>query len=119
MRQIIILLVIRFWFLLPFVLYGCASPEVLIPKSGVVPIGVDLSGQWKIYPRSILKQHNIEFHKHMWNKGTGPFKKYKINKVPTILLIQGEEVILSTRGYKSKEQIKKLINTKIKGQNNE
>ena len=60
MRQIIILLVMRFWFLLPCVLYGCASPEVLIPKSGVVPIGVDLSGQWKIYPRSILKQHNID-----------------------------------------------------------
>ena len=66
-----------------------------------------------------LKQHNIEFHKHMWNKRTDPFKKYKINKVPTILLIQGEEVILSTRGYKSKEQVKKLIQTKIKGQNNE
>jgi len=60
MRQIIILFVIRFWLLLPLVFYGCASPEVLIPKSGIAPTGVDLSGQWKIYPRSMLKQHHID-----------------------------------------------------------
>lgn len=66
-----------------------------------------------------LKQHNIEFHKHMWRKGTDPFKKYKIKKVPYFLLIKGDDIILSARGYKSKEQVTKLIQTKIKGQNNE
>lgn len=29
-------------------LLGCASREVLIPKSPVVPAGVDLSGQWQL-----------------------------------------------------------------------
>jgi hypothetical protein len=59
-RQTTILLIMRFWLLLPLLLYGCASPEVLIPKSGIAPTGVDLSGQWKIYPRSMLKQHHID-----------------------------------------------------------
>ena len=59
MRQAAILRVMRFWFLLPFVLYGCASPEVLVPKSGIAPTGVDLSGQWEIHPRSMLKQRHI------------------------------------------------------------
>jgi hypothetical protein len=31
-----------------------------MPKSGIVPTGVDLSGQWTIDPRSMLKQHHID-----------------------------------------------------------
>ncbi len=50
---------IRLWFLLPFVLYGCASPEVLIPKGTAAPAGVDFSGQWKIRPESMLDQRRI------------------------------------------------------------
>ncbi len=59
MRQTSIIRVIRLWFLLPFVLYGCASPEVLIPKGTAAPAGVDFSGQWKILPESTLGQRRI------------------------------------------------------------
>ncbi len=59
MRQKTIIRVIRLWFLLPFVLYGCASPEVLLPKGSAAPAGVDFSGQWKIRPESMLDQHRL------------------------------------------------------------
>jgi len=58
-RQTTIMRVIRLCFLLPLVLYGCASPEVLIPKSAAVPAGVDFSGQWKLRPESTLDQRRI------------------------------------------------------------
>ncbi|MFQ6004225.1 MAG: hypothetical protein ACE5OQ_01870 [Woeseia sp.] len=44
--------------LLPL-LYACAAPEGLIPKSAAVPAGVDLSGQWKIRPESLRGQPRI------------------------------------------------------------
>jgi len=65
--------------------------------------------------RLFLEENNVEFHKHMWKKGADVFKKYNIKLVPAILLIAGEDVILSTQGYKTKKQVKKLINTKIRG----
>jgi hypothetical protein len=34
--------------LLLCLLYACAAREILIPKSGVVPAGVDLSGTWRL-----------------------------------------------------------------------
>ncbi len=31
-------------------LYGCSAPELLPSRDGTVPIGVDLSGNWKLRP---------------------------------------------------------------------
>jgi len=62
-----------------------------------------------------LEENNVKFYKHMWTKGADAFKTYKIKLVPAILLVDRESVILHTQGYKTKEQVKKLINTKIKG----
>lgn len=62
-----------------------------------------------------LEENSVKFYKHMWKKGDDTFKKYNIKLVPAILLVDGEDVILFTQGYKTKEQVKKLINTKIKG----
>ncbi|MFQ5548638.1 MAG: hypothetical protein ACE5FV_10120 [Woeseia sp.] len=50
----------RLWLVLPLLLYACAAPEVLIPKSAAVPAGVDLSGQWKIRPESLKGQPRID-----------------------------------------------------------
>ncbi len=59
MRQMTIMRVIRLLFLMLFVLYGCASPEVLMPKGATAPAGVDFSGQWKLRPESALDQRRI------------------------------------------------------------
>jgi hypothetical protein len=58
-RQTTIIRVIRLWFLTLLVLYGCATPEVLMPKSATAPAGVDFSGKWKIRPESTLDQGRI------------------------------------------------------------
>lgn len=55
----IIIRLIRLWVLLPLLLLGCGTPEVLLPKSIAVPAGVDLSGQWKIRPESTLDRRRI------------------------------------------------------------
>ena len=36
------------FFLIACLLYACAAREVLTPKSGVAPAGVDLSGTWRL-----------------------------------------------------------------------
>ena len=41
------------------VLYGCAAPEVLMPKGASAPAGVDFSGRWKIRPESTHDQRRI------------------------------------------------------------
>ena len=42
-----------------FVLYGCATPEVLMPKGASAPAGVDFSGRWKIRPQLAHDQRRI------------------------------------------------------------
>ena len=42
------------------VLAGCASREVLVPKSGAVPAGVDLSGTWRIRDDTRGSQRRID-----------------------------------------------------------
>jgi len=41
------------------ILAGCSTPEVLLPRAGAVPAGVDLSGNWHIRPGSLLDQQRI------------------------------------------------------------
>lgn len=50
---------LRLCLLLPPVLCGCASPEVLLPMSATVPAGIDLSGQWRIRPSAAQGQPGI------------------------------------------------------------
>jgi hypothetical protein len=45
--------------LLPLLLLGCGTPEVLAPRSAAVPDGVDLSGRWKMRPESRQGQPGI------------------------------------------------------------
>ena len=45
--------------LLPILICGCSTPEVLLPKSAVVPAGIDISGQWKMRPESKQGQPRI------------------------------------------------------------
>ena len=42
------------------VLGGCASREVLVPKSGAVPAGVDLSGTWRMRDDTRGSQRRID-----------------------------------------------------------
>lgn len=39
-------------FLASLLLLGCASREELLPKSALVPAGIDLSGQWQLQDKS-------------------------------------------------------------------
>jgi hypothetical protein len=50
---------IRLGFLLPLLLFGCGSPEVLLPRSAAVPADIDLSGQWQLRPGSKRGQPRI------------------------------------------------------------
>lgn len=59
MPQTIIIRVIRPWVLLPLLLVGCGTPEVLTAKSAAAPADIDLSGQWKIRPASVPDQPRI------------------------------------------------------------
>ena len=38
---------------------ACATPELLAPRDGTVPIGVDLSGNWRIQAESSRNQRRI------------------------------------------------------------
>lgn len=40
-------------------LVACAAPEVLTPRDGTVPFGVDLSGNWQIQAESARNQRRI------------------------------------------------------------
>lgn len=41
------------------VVAACATPEILPPRDGTVPIGVDLSGNWRMQPGSASDQQRI------------------------------------------------------------
>jgi hypothetical protein len=41
------------------ILAACSTPEVLAPRIGTVPAGVDLSGNWHIRPGSLLDEQRI------------------------------------------------------------
>ncbi len=45
--------------LMPVLLCACITPEVLLPKSAVVPAGVDFSGTWQIRPQSMRSQPGV------------------------------------------------------------
>lgn len=45
--------------LMPFLIYACGTPELLLPKSAAVPAGFNLSGQWEMRPESRLGQPRI------------------------------------------------------------
>jgi hypothetical protein len=40
-------------------LVGCGAPEILTPRAGAVPPGIDLSGNWQIQPESLTSQRRI------------------------------------------------------------
>ena len=44
---------------LTLLLCGCSTPEVIAPRSGLVPSGADLSGNWRIQSASALEQVRI------------------------------------------------------------
>lgn len=41
-------------------LWGCTAPEKLAPKAAAVPVGLDLSGQWRLRPASQETQRRID-----------------------------------------------------------
>jgi hypothetical protein len=41
------------------ILAGCSTPEVLAPRASNVPAGVDLSGNWRIRPGSLLDEQRV------------------------------------------------------------
>lgn len=41
------------------ILAGCSTPEILAPRDGTVPFGVDLSGNWQIRPGNARDQQRI------------------------------------------------------------
>jgi hypothetical protein len=43
----------------PMLLCACGTPEVLLPRSAMVPAGVDFSGQWLMRPESRTGQPRI------------------------------------------------------------
>lgn len=46
------------------VLVGCASKEVLPERSAVVPVGVDISGQWRLHDDSSNTRQRLEDAEH-------------------------------------------------------
>ena len=46
-------------FVAALILSACGTAEVLAPRDGSVPIGVDLSGSWQIQPESARNQRRI------------------------------------------------------------
>lgn len=50
---------LRFPFVLCLALVACAAPEVLEPRSGFVPPGVDLSGNWVMRDIPPAERHRI------------------------------------------------------------
>ena len=41
------------------ILAACAAPEILVPRDGTVPYGIDLGGNWRIQPESLRNQRRI------------------------------------------------------------
>ena len=60
-----------------------------------------------------LERSNIKFEQYIWEKDKPFFKKNKVNSFPTMILVRDEKIVMRSIGYKGKDAVKFLINSKI------